>query len=132
MVPMVQTAVADYRMHMRAELPAPQLAALEQETGVPLTILPAAQATLVAAWVVPMRGTLAAALAYRVDHHIVVQYVVRRSLFFRQPQVRRAVRHGGLYRAQAGHIAVIAWPGAHSGQLMVGRVPARLLRTLKM
>ncbi|HET9122787.1 MAG TPA: hypothetical protein VFN52_04700 [Acidiferrobacteraceae bacterium] len=131
-VPMVQAAIADYRLHMRAELPSMPLTVLAQATGLALTPLSAPQARLLAAWALPMRGTLAAAMAYRVGTHVVVQYVVRRSLFFRQPKIRQAVRRFGLYRSREGNVSVLAWPGPDNGSLVVGRVPPGVLRALKM
>lgn len=131
-VPMVQAAVADYRLHLRTELPVPHLGALTQEVGFPVRPLAPARATLIAAWPVSIRGTVSAALAYRVGNDVVVQYLVKPALFFRQPLVRRAVRQTGAYRAHAGGVQILAWPEARSGSLLVGPVSPAVLQSLRM
>jgi anti-sigma factor RsiW len=131
-VPMVQAAVVDFGARMDAALPPPDLAALQSSLPFPVTPLPGVERQLLATWRTTIRGEPAAALAYRVSDHVVVQYVVSQHLFFEQPRVREAIAQDGRYRTQDREVSVLAWPHAGSGILLVGRVDPGTLESLRM
>lgn len=129
-IPMVAAATADFRHTLQRALPgrAENLGAVRAAVSFPVTPLRAPDVELLGAWTTTIRGEPAAALAYRWRDRILVQYVVPEHLFARQPEVQRAVAGLGAYTATAGAEAVVAWPGARSGSLLVGAAaPAELL-----
>lgn len=124
-VPMVASALVDYRASVARELPpgcdAPGASPLD---GPPLR---APDAHVVSCWATTLQGHPAAAWAYRWRDQVVVAYVVPESLFFRQPAVREAVQREGRFLATDGREGVVAWPEEDRGIVLVGEdAPARL------
>ena len=129
--PIVDAALADYRRTLAGELPgsAGDLATVRAGLAFPVRLLGAPDAHLVSAWSTTLRGEPAAALAYRWGGGVVVQYVVSERLFFRQPDVRRAVAARRVFAAVHGAQGVLAWAEPASGALLVGDAsPAELAR----
>lgn len=130
--PMARSAIADFSQHQTGPLPHANLVSLETGFSFPVAPLPALRGQLVAEWRTEIQGQPAAALAYRLPAGIVVEYVVSRGLFFRQPEVRRAVARRGRYVAQVRAVTVVGWPEHRAGVLLVGRVKRSLLESLAM
>lgn len=130
--PMARSVIADFDRHQAEPLPHANLVSLETGFNFPVTPLPALRRQLVAEWRTQIQGQPAAALAYRLPAGIVVEYVISRGLFFRQPEVRNAVARSGRYVAQARAVTVVGWPASHAGVLLVGRVKRSLLESLAM
>lgn len=132
-IPMVTAALNNYHQQLTGTLPvgsAASLARLERSLPFPVTPIAGLRPHLVAAWSLRIRGTPAAALAYRLDGQLIVQYVVSESMFFRQPQVREAVAAHGAYIVSAGQESVMAWPRHDSGCLLIGTVSVQRLESL--
>ncbi|MES1956333.1 anti-sigma factor family protein [Salinisphaera hydrothermalis] len=131
-VPMVEEALADFQRVTTGALPLreqnPQ--ALARALSLPIETLKSPRAKLLGAWPTRLRGEAAAAIAYRVDGRVIIQYVVSEPLFFGQARVREAVSRHGRYVTRQHGDSVVAWPGRHSGSLLVGRVPASELERL--
>lgn len=133
-IPMIAAALADYQQHLNSELPAAgpqQLAAIERSVAFKVQPMPALRHQLIGAWQTRIRGEPAVALAYRYGNHILVQYVVSQSLFFRQPRVREAVARDGRYSTTSHGTSVLAWAQNDSGSLLIGAVDPQLLETLR-
>lgn len=130
-IPMVASAFADYQHRMAGgELPtddSPAWARLRHAVSFPVEPIPSLKNQLVAVWPTKIRGEPAAALAYRFDNQIIVQYLVSQKLFFRQNSVRQAVHDFGRYSASLGHDSVVAWPGKHQGSILIGAMPPNRL-----
>lgn len=134
-LPMVQAALADYRLHQMGQIPATdpqQLSVLAQNLPFEAHPLPALRAQLIGAWQTTIRGEPAAAFAYRYQTHLLVQYVVSQSLFFHQPRLREAVSRNGRYTTTEREIAVLAWPQKDSGSILVGAVDPHLLEAISL
>lgn len=132
-IPMVQAAIADYRQHLGNELPPPdqqQLAALQNTLPFPAQPLRALSNQLIGAWRTTIRGEPAVAFAYRYADHILVQYVVSRELFLRQPKVREAIARQGHLVITADDLSILAFPQKQSGSLVIGPVAPRVLEGL--
>lgn len=133
-VPMVEAALADYQQHFNRELPAAgpqQLAAIERTVAFKVQPMPALRHQLIGAWQTRIRGEPAVALAYRYGNHVLVQYVVSQSLFFRQPRVREAVARDGRYSTTSHGTSVLAWAQSDSGSLLIGAVDLQQLEALR-
>lgn len=126
-IPMVASVFADYQNRMAGgELPAdnpPAWNRLRHSVSFPVEPIPSLKNQLVAVWSTKIRGEPAAALAYRLDNQIIVQYVVSQKLFFRQNRVRQAIHDFGRYSASLGHDSVVAWPGKNQGSVLIGAMP---------
>ena len=130
--PMARSVIADFNRHQAGPLPHASLVSLETSFNFPVAPLPELRRQLVAEWRTEIQGQPAAALAYRLPAGLVVEYVISRGLFFRQPAVRRAVARRGRYVAQALAVTVVGWPEHRAGVLLVGRVKRSLLESLVM
>jgi anti-sigma factor RsiW len=121
-IPMIDDAVANYRMIMAGDLPgrARDLAAVRAAVPFPIEPMGGSDLRLLAAWTTDIRGEPAAALAYRWGDRVIVQYVVSEQLFFRNPAVRRAVAASRTFVTARGPQSVIAWPEQVGGTLLVG------------
>lgn len=134
-VPMIAAAMADYHSHLASELPvanAASLATLKSSLPFPVTPIPSLRKNLIAAWTADIRGEPAAALAYKLDNRVVVQYVVSESLFFRQPNLREAIATHGRYVASLGQDTVMAWPSTDSGSILIGPLSAKQLESVDL
>lgn len=134
-IPMIAAALADYHHQLAGELPATDAVSLEKlERSLPFPVIPIAhlRSHLIAAWSPRIRGEPAAALAYRLNGRVIVQYVVSEGLFFRQPRLRDAIAAHGLYVASAGQDSVVAWPGADNGSLLIGPVSVEQLESVRL
>lgn len=134
-VPMIAAAIANYHQQLAGELPAADtvsLSKLKRSLPFPVTPIAGLRSHMISAWSLRIRGQPAAALAYRLDGQVIVQYVVSESLFFRQPQVREAVAAHGLYVVSVGRNSVVARPGADNGSLLIGSVPVSELESISM
>jgi len=133
-IPMIQEAVEDFVQQIEADRVEGKadLAAVERQVGLPVRALRGPGVQLLAARPVQVRGTPAAAIAYRVEDRIVIQYVVSKELFFRQPDVREAIADRGMLFVREGRANVVAWPVDEAGVLLVGHgAPERLERLAK-
>ncbi|MDX1464418.1 MAG: zf-HC2 domain-containing protein [Halomonas sp.] len=134
-VPMVRDAVADFRQRVSGVLP-PQAsrdtAVLARTLALPIDRLEGPGVEFLGAWPTALQGQPAAALAYRVESHTVVQYVVSGPLFFNRASVRDAVARDGRYVARLGDQAVVGWPGDNAGSLLVGELPTERLERLRL
>lgn len=133
-VPMVREALADYQRVVARELPfeATSIEDLSRSLSLSIDVLKSPRAQLLGAWQTELRGEPAAALAYRVDNRVVIQYVVSEPLFFAQARVREAVSRQGHYATREGREGVIGWPGANAGFLLVGELPTEELVALSI
>lgn len=132
-VPMVRDALADYRSRVGQDLPAGQgdLAEIRAQMPFPVTPLRSPEVRLISAWRTRIYGQPAAALAYRWDNRVVIQYVVPEQLFFAAAPVRQAVAEHGRYITSAGAQGVVGWPGPENGSLLIGDVPPAALTRLR-
>jgi anti-sigma factor RsiW len=133
-VPMVEEAVADYQRVVAGELPfeTTNIDALSRSLSLSVDVLKSPQAQLLGACKTVLRDKPAAALAYRVDNHVVIQYVVSGPLFFAQSSVREAVSRQGHFASQDDGKSVIGWPGTNAGFLLVGELPTEKLVSLSL
>jgi len=124
--------LADYRRIAALDLPgrARDLDAVRAAVPFPVEPLRAPELRLLAAWTADIGGEPAAVLAYRWDEHVVVQYLVSDARFFRSPTVRARVAVGGALAARQGGTALVAWPTASAGSLLVGDMPTARLATI--
>lgn len=135
LIPMVDDAVANYRMIMAGDLPgrARDLGAVRAAMPFPIEPMGGADLRLLAAWTTDIRGEPAAALAYRWGDRVIVQYVVSEQLFFRNPAVRQAIAASRTFVTARGPQSVIAWPEQVGGTLLVGDgSPEALMRVREM
>lgn len=131
-VPLLGGIVDDYARVSRGVLPgrARDLSAVRAAVAFPIEPLRAPDLRLIAAWTTDVRGEPAAVLAYRLRDRLVVQYLVAEDAFFRHPAVRVAVADRHLLTAVDGARALVAWPGAATGTVLVGDVPSEWLQTI--
>ncbi len=131
-VPLLGGIVDDYARVSRGVLPgrARDLSAVRAAVAFPIEPLRAPDLRLIAAWTTDVRGEPAAVLAYRLRDRLVVQYLVAEDAFFRHPAVRVAVADRHLLTAVDGARALVAWPGAATGTVLVGDVPSQWLQTI--
>jgi len=131
-VPLLGAIVDDYARVSGGDLPgrARDLSAVRAAVSFPIEPLRAPELRLLGAWTTDVRGEPAAVLAYRLRDRLVVQYLVQEDAFFRHPAVRAGVADRHLLTAtDAGH-ALVAWPGAATGTVLVGDVPPEWLQTI--
>ncbi|HKH91043.1 MAG TPA: anti-sigma factor [Gemmatimonadaceae bacterium] len=131
-VPLLGGIVDDYARVSRGDLPgrARDLSAVRAAVSFPIEPLRAPNLRLLAAWTTDVRGEPAAVLAYRLRDHLVVQYLVAEDAFFRHPAIRSAVADRHLLTASERGRAIVAWPGATTGTIVVGDVPSEWLQTI--
>jgi hypothetical protein len=124
--------LADYRRIAALDLPgrARDLDAVRAAVPFPVEPLRAPELRLLAAWTADIGGEAAAALAYRWDEHVVVQYLVADAHFFRSPTVRARVAADGALAARHDGTGLVAWPTASAGSLLVGDLPPARLATI--
>ena len=77
-------------------------------------------AHLLASWKTQIAGSPAQAFAVRTGDNIVFQYQIDEAVFFRSPEVRKAVAQAGNYQDSTGNIDILALPLKKSGLLVVG------------
>jgi anti-sigma factor RsiW len=132
-VPLVSAAVADYRRVMHGDLPGRgrDLSAVRDAVPFPIQPLDAAGLRLLAAWTTTLNGEPAAVLAYRIDEHVVLQYIVSELELYRPAELRDVFSDGRLLAARDGRENIVAWPEASSGSLIVGDVPVTRLEKLR-
>ena len=133
-VALLDGIVADYQKVATGDLPgrARDLSAVRAAVSFPIEPLHSTGLRLVGAWTTDVRGEPAAVLAYRLDDQLVVQYLVAEDAFFRHPAVRSAVADRHLLTASEDGRSIVAWPGATTGTVLVGDVPAQRLRDIWM
>jgi len=131
-VPLLGGIVDDYARVSGGDLPgrARDLSAVRAAVSFPIEPLRAPDLRLLAAWTTDVRGEPAAVLAYRLRDHLVVQYLVAEDAFFRHPAIRSAVADRHLLTAAERGRAIVAWPGASTGTILVGDVPTEWLQTI--
>jgi anti-sigma factor RsiW len=131
-VPLLGGIVDDYARVSRGDLPgrARDLSAVRAAVSFPIEPLRAADLRLLGAWTTDVRGEPAAVLAYRLRDHLVVQYLVAEDAFFRHPAIRAAIADRHLLTAADGGRALVAWPGASTGTVLVGDVPSEWLQSI--
>ena len=113
-IPMVQDAIAEYQKSVRSPLPAPETA---DQSPAPLQ-WPKAQ--VLTSWSTRIGGKPARAFAVKNGAAVVLQIQVDDEVFYRNPQVRQALVKEGRFRYQRRELAVVAWPLAEGGVLIVG------------
>ena len=131
-VPLLGGIVDDYARVSRGDLPgrARDLSAVRAAVSFPIEPLRAPDLRLLGAWTTDVRGEPAAVLAYRLRDHLVVQYLVAEDAFFRHPAIRAAIADRHLLTAADGGRALVAWPGASTGTVLVGDVPSEWLQSI--
>lgn len=132
-IPLLAAALADYRRATAGDLPgrARDLEAVRGAVAFPVEPLRAAGFRLLAAWTTTLDGEPAAVLAYRHGDRLVLHYLVPESLFFRHSALRAAAMAHRPIAASDGDQAVLAWPEARSGALLVSDgTPAQLASAL--
>jgi hypothetical protein len=121
--PMVNEALREYERASVNELPKPITPAeLEFRVGRRIPYIPSAELKIVSTWVTTIREEPSAAIAYRFDDRVLIQFVVSEALFFRQPVVRDAIARSGAYAARVGARAVIGRARSGTGSLLVGDI----------
>ena len=132
-VPMVEAALADYKVRTGGELPAAVHNADSLLASLPFRVAPlrGGGSRVVAVWMTQIRGEPAAAVAYRWHDQVVVQYTVSERLFFRQARVRHAVARGAVYAVRQGAVSAVAWPNSGSGSILVGNASPLELAQLR-
>lgn len=123
-VPLLRDVVADFRRVAAGDLPGRARDLDGVRAAVPFAVAPlqAAELRLLGAWTTDLAGEPAAVLAYRWDDRLVLQYIVSEERFFRAPAVRAGVAGGHLAGAVDGAQAVVAWPAAAAGVVVVSDV----------
>ena len=131
-VPLLGGVVDDYARVSRGDLPgrARDLSAVRAAVSFPIEPLRAPNLRLLAAWTTDVRGEQAAVLAYRLEDRLVLQYLVPEDAFFSHPAIRSAVADHHLLTAADGAKALVAWPGASTGTVLIGDVPSEWLQTI--
>ena len=131
-VPLLGGIVEDYARVSRGVLPgrARDLSAVRAAVAFPIEPLHSADLRLIAAWTTNVRGEPAAVLAYRLRDRLVMQYLVAEDAFFGHPAVRAAVADRHVLTAAEGTRALVAWPGAATGTVLVGDVPSEWLQAI--
>ena len=132
-VPLVGSALADYRRVTRGDLPGRgrDLAVVRDAVPFPVQAMQADGLRLLAAWTTSLNGEPAAVLAYRWNDSVVLQYVVSDLELYRPAEVRNAFANGRLLAAHEGDQSVVAWPEAASGSLVIADMPLSRLELLR-
>ncbi|MGZ8458334.1 MAG: zf-HC2 domain-containing protein [Gemmatirosa sp.] len=123
-VPLLRDVVADFRRVAAGDLPGRARDLDGVRAAVPFAVAPlqVAELRLLGAWTTDLAGEPAAVLAYRWDDRLLLQYIVSEERFFRAPAVRAAVAGGHHAGAADGARAVVAWPTAAAGVVVVSEV----------
>jgi anti-sigma factor RsiW len=131
-VPLLGGIAEDFTRVSRGVLPgrARDLSAVRAAVSFPIEPLHSPDLRLLGAWTTNVHGEPAAVLAYRLRDHLVVQYLVAEDAFFHHPAVRAAVADRHLLTTSDGSRALVAWPGASTGTVLVGEVPSEWLQTI--
>ena len=129
---LLRGVVADYRRVAAEALPGRARDVDAVRAAVPFAVEPldAPGLRLLAAWTTSLDGEPAAVLAYRSGDRLVVQYLVSDEHLFRSPAVRAGVAAAHLVGARDGALALLAWPTASAGSVLVGEVPPTTLADL--
>lgn len=129
---LLRGVAADYRRVAAEALPgrARDVDAVRAAVPFPVEPLEAPGLRLLAAWTTSLDGEPAAVLAYRSGDRLVVQYLVSDAHLFRSPAVRAGVAAAHLVGARDGALALLAWPTASAGSVLVGEVPPETLADL--
>jgi hypothetical protein len=123
-VPLLRDVVADFRRVAAGDLPgrARDLDGVRAAVPFPVAPLQSDRLRLLGAWTTDLAGEPAAVLAYRWDDRLLLQYIVSEERFFRAPAVRAGVAGGHVAGAVDGAQAVVAWPAAAAGVVVVSDV----------
>jgi hypothetical protein len=79
---------------------------------------------LVASWKTRVGGEPAEAFALQRGEHLIIEYRITESVFYRNPDVRQAIADFGDYRIREKELEVLALPLKGAGLLIVGPVDA--------
>lgn len=132
-VPLIISALDDYHRVMKGELPGRgrDLAAIRESVGFPVQPIEAPGLSLLAAWTTTLNGQPAAVLAYRIDDHVMLQYVVSELDLYRSPDLRNAFAGGRILAAHDGQQSVVVWPQSSAGSVIVADLPSGRLESLR-
>jgi anti-sigma factor RsiW len=131
-VPILSQVATDFRAVSQRDLPgrARDLESVRRALSFPVTPIRLEGVRLVAAWTVDLDGELAAALAYRWNERLLVQYVVSDAALFRSRDVRVALGQRRAIARQEGTVGLVAWADAQGGSILAADVPWSTLATL--
>jgi anti-sigma factor RsiW len=120
-VPLMSTALADYRRVMQGDLPGRgrDLAAIRQSVSFPVQPLEAPGVSLLAAWTTSLNGEPAVVLAYRTDDHVMLQYIVSELQLYRPAELRNAFAGKRILAAHDGQQSVVVWPETSAGSVLI-------------
>ncbi|GLC26774.1 zf-HC2 domain-containing protein [Roseisolibacter agri] len=123
-VPLLHDVVADFRRVAAGDLPgrARDLDGVRAAVPFPVAPLQSDRLRLLGAWTTDLAGEPAAVLAYRWNDRLLLQYIVSEERFFRAPAVRASVAGGHVAGAVDGAQAMVAWPAAAAGVVVVSDV----------
>ncbi len=117
-IPMVEDALVQYHEMKGKMLPVSSHSA--SNADLPKLPLEWPNAHLLASWKTQISGAPAQAFAIRSGDNIVFQYQIDEAVFFRTPEVRKAVSQAGSYRVRSNNTDVLALPLEKAGLLVVG------------
>lgn len=131
-VPVISSALADYRRVMQGDLPGRgrDLAAIRQSVSFPVQPLEAQGVSLLAAWTTMLNGEPAAVLAYRIDDHVMLQYVVSELQLYRSADVRNVLAGGRILAAHDGEQSVVVWPETSAGSVLIADLSLNRIESL--
>ncbi len=113
-IPMIQEVMTEYRYLNTMALPV-------SNRAIPL-VAPATWpgSYVLANWKTTIGGAPADAFAVRSGDHVVFQYRIDETVFFRNPNVRKAVAGSGNFKSKNKNLGVLALPLKRAGLLIVG------------
>jgi len=131
-IPVMASALADYRRVMHGDLPGRgrDLAAIRQSVSFPVQPLEAPGLSLLAAWTTNLNGEPAAVLAYRIDDHVMLQYVVSELQLYRSADVRNAFAGQRILAAHDGDQSVVVWPETSAGSVLIADLSLSRIESL--
>ena len=132
-VPVMASALTDYRRVMQGDLPGRgrDLAAIRQSVSFPVQPLEAPGLSLLAAWTTMLNGEPTAVLAYRVDDHVLLQYVVSELQLYRSADVRNAFANHRILGAHDGEQSVVVWPETSAGSVLIADLSLNRIESLR-
>jgi anti-sigma factor RsiW len=132
-VPVMSSALADYRRVMQGDLPGRgrDLAGIRQSVSFPVQPIEAPGLSLLAAWTTMLNGEPAAVLAYRIDDHVMLQYVVSELQLYRSADVRNAFANHRILGAHDGEQSVVVWPETSAGSVLIADLSLNRIESLR-
>ena len=113
-IPMIHDALVEYYEMAGKTLPA------SMKSNLPEAPVTWPNAHLLASWKTNVGGSPAQVFAFRSGKHIIFQYQINESVFFRNPSVREAIANFGKYTTRNNKADVLAVPLVNAGVIVVG------------